>query len=561
MVLERETFENQWRDVADHILPTRPRFLVSDANKGDRKNQKIYDSTATIASRTLRSGLMSGLTSPARPWFSLTTPFQELNEAEAVKNWLSDVTKAMRTVFIKSNLYNVLPMIYGDIGTFGTSCMYMEEDFDSVVRFFSLPVGSFVIGTDHLGRVNKFGREFRMTVSQIVEKFGLDKETQKIDWENISESVKNFYEQGFTEQWIDVTQIIKPNDEYKPNSPLSKHKKFRSTYYESARGGKLDVSAYEGMLLSDKGYDFFPVLAPRWEVSGEDVYGTNCPGFEAIGDVRQLQIGEKRILQAIEKSINPPMLGPTALKTKKASTIPGDITYFDVRDGNQGFRPVYEIQPKINEMELKQQQVRQRISRAYFEDLFLMMANSNRRQITAREIDERHEEKLLALGPVLEQLNQDLLDPLIDNTFAIMINQQMLPPAPKELQGVELKVEYISIMAQAQKLSGLASIDRFTGYIGQLATLSAEVLDKVDLDQLIDVYGDITSIDPRTIHDDEKVKKVREQRMQAQQQQAMMENMQAGASAAKDLGQAGDGGGQLADLLQMAGAGQITGNQ
>jgi hypothetical protein len=553
MKIEQESFHSQWRDVADHILPTRPRFLTSDANRGDRKNYKIYDNTATIAARNLRSGLMGGLTSPARPWFQLSTPVPELNENGAVKQWLDDVTKRMRTVLIKSNLYNVLPLVFGDIGTFATGGVYMEEDFDSVVRFFSLPIGSYYIGVDHLGRVNKYAREFRMTVHQIVMKFGYDREKNEIDWSGISESVKNLYESGHTEQWIDVSHVIKPNHEYKPNSPLSKHKLYKSVYYESSRGNVDDSSSYSGELLSDKGYDYFPVLAPRWEVTGEDVYGTNCPGFEAIGDTRQLQTGEKRLLQAIEKSINPPMLGPTSLKQKKASTIPGDITYYDIREGQQGFRPVYEINPRINEMELKQQQVRQRISKAYFEDLFLMMANSTRRQITAREIDERHEEKLLALGPVLEQLNQDLLDPLIDNTFDIMLRQQMLPLPPEEIQGIELKVEYTSIMAQAQKLSGLAGVDRFTQYVGQVAQVDPRILDKVNADQLIDVYGEITSIDPQVINDDKVVEKVRQDRAKQQQQQAMMEQIKQGAGAARDLGQAEDG--QLGELLRVAQAG------
>lgn len=158
----------------------------------------------------------------------------------------------------------------------------------------------------------------------------------------------------------------------------------------------------------------------------------------ALGDVKQLQIGERRTMEAVEKMIRPPMIGPSSLKNQSASILPGDITYLDIREGMQGFRPVHEIQFRIQEMEQKQDQVRGRIQRAFFEDLFLMLANSNRRQITAREIEERYEEKLLALGPVLEQLNQDLLDPLIDIIFDIHLKQNLLPEIPEELQGLEI---------------------------------------------------------------------------------------------------------------------------
>lgn len=215
-------------------------------------------------------------------------------------------------------------------------------------------------------------------------------------------------------------------------------------------------------------------MAPRWEVAGEDSYGTDCPGMMSLGDNKQLQVGEKMSAQAVEKMIKPPMIGPTSLRQQKASILPGDITYVDTREGMQGFRPAHEINFNISALEAKQDQVRMRIKSAYFEDLFLMLASSDRRQITASEIDERHEEKLLALGPVLEQLNQDLLDPLIDNAYAIMDAQGYIPPAPEEIAGQALKIEYVSIMAQAQKLISIGSVDRFSGFVGQLMQIAPE---------------------------------------------------------------------------------------
>lgn len=190
------------------------------------------------------------------------------------------------------------------------------------------------------------------------------------------------------------------------------------------------------------------------------------------------------------------------------------------------------------ELEQKQSEVRNRIRRTFFEDLFLMLASSDRRQITAREIDERHEEKLLALGPVLEQLNQDLLDPLIDIAFTIMQKQGMLPQAPPEIQGQEMKIEYISIMAQAQKMVGLASVDRFAGFAAQVASIDPRSLDKLNTDNLIDVYGDMTSVPSKLIRSDEEAQEIRDKRDQQAQAQAQAESAAQMASAAKDLSQA-----------------------
>ena len=562
---ERSTFLSHWRDLGDYILPRRPRFYTSDVNKGDRRNQKIIDSTATLAARTLRSGMMSGVTSPARPWFRLTTPDPEMSEYGSVKEWLYKVQNIMSTSFLRSNLYNTLPILYGDLGVFGTAPMSVEEDFTgNVLACQSFPVGSYMISKNSIGIVDTFFREFKMTVRQIIQQFGNYEPGGKVDWSNMSSYIKGLYDVGQTEQWVEVCHVIKPNDDYDPKKVESKYKRYMSCYYEKGTsqatqqnyiGGTADASK----LLSEKGYDYFPILCPRWEVTGEDVYGTSCPGMDALGDIKQLQLGEKRSFEAIEKMIRPPMISPTALRNQSVSLLPGDVNYADIRDGQQGMRPAFEVNFRIQEMEMKQDQVRQRIRRAFFEDLFLMLSTSDRRDITAREIEERHEEKLLALGPVLEQLNQDLLDPLVDVAFDIHARQGLIPPPPEELQGVQLKVEYLSIMAQAQKLIGIGGIERFAGFVGQMASIDQSVLDKIKGDEVVDVYAEITSIPPGIVRTDEEVQAIRDSRAQAQQaqQQAMMAEQT--ANAAKTMSETDiQGENALNAVLKQANAGSLV---
>lgn len=555
MELEFSTFRKTWSDLSDMVAPRRSRFFVDDVNKGDHRNQHIIDSTATMALRTLRSGMVAGVTSPARPWFKLGLGFSFEKPSTAVQDWLATSTKMMSNVFLRSNLYNVLPILFGDIGTFATGCMYMEEDFDSVVRFYSFPIGSYKIANDSKLNVQVFFREFEMTVRQIIEKFGKG-EDGKIDWSNISGTVKSMYEAQTYEKRIQIAHCIKPNDDYDPNKLESKYKKYISVYYERGAGNATTTSfgsnstGNDGKFLSERGYDYFPVLAPRWETTGEDVYGTNCPAWVALGDIKQLQFGEKKVAQAVEKMINPPMVGATSLKQQNASIIAGDITYVDDVQGQRGFRPAHEVNFNIAPMEAKQEQIRQRIKRAFFEDLFLMLATSDRREITAREIDERHEEKLLALGPVLEQLNQDLLDPLIDNTFHLMEKQGLIPEPPPEIQGQEIKIEYISVMAQAQKLADVGKLEQFTGFVGQLAALDPSALDKIETDTLVDMFAEMTGVPVDVVRTEEMVAKIRDARAQAQQQQVQMEQMGHAVDAAKNLSETSTKEGNvLSDLI------------
>jgi hypothetical protein len=566
--LERSSFATHWRDLGEYILPRRPRFNTSDTNRGDRRNQKIIDSTATLAARTLRSGMMSGVTSPARPWFRLSPQDTGLEEVGHVKDWLYFVSQRMSTIFTKSNLYNCLPIVYGDIGVFGTGAMSIEEDMDSVIRCYPFAIGSYSISNNDRLKVDTFFRDFRLTVRQIVEKFAQLKDSGRIDWSNCSSFVRDAWDRGQYETWVDLRHTIRPNEEYDPRKALSKFKKYQSVYYEVGTRGQSGGGQFvtdgidQDKFLSEKGYDYFPILCPRWEVTGEDAYGTSCPGMDALGDIKQLQLGEKRAAQAIEKMVNPPMTGPASLRNQKASILPGDITYVDVREGQQGYRPAHEVNLRLGELENKQQQIRGRIQRAFYEDLFLMLAESDRREITAREVEERHEEKLLALGPVLEQLNQDLLDPLIDNTFQIMLRQRMIPPPPKELQGMPLRIEYISIMAQAQKLIGIAGIERFHGFIAQAAQVEPSVKDKVNYDQMADIYGDMTSLPPGIVRTDEEVQAVRQQQAQAVQAQQQSEAVAQGAQAAKNLSQADTSGkNALTELMQQAQAGNMVPQQ
>lgn len=559
---ERSTFLPHWRSLSDYLLPRRSRFTITDVNKGDRRNQNIIDNTATLAARTLRSGMMSGVTSPARPWFRLTTPDPDMANFGTVKEWLYDVTKRMETVFIRSNIYNALPVIYGDIGVFATAAMSLEEDFDGdVIRCYPFPIGSYMIANDHKLKVNVFFREFSMTVRQIVSRFGELTEGGQANWDNMSHHVKNLWEQGQTEAWVNVCHVISPNDEYDESKLESKYKKYRSVYYERGYGSSTTqgYSVDDNRILSDKGYNYFPILCPRWEVTGEDVYGTDCPGMTALGDVKALQLMHRRKAKAVDKMIDPPMTAPSSMKNQKASLLPADITYIDTREGQQGFRPTHEVRPNIQELLLDIQSHQGRIQRAFYEDLFLMLANSDRREITAREIDERHEEKLLALGPVLEQLNQDLLDPLIDNTFEIMLQQGLIPPPPEELQGMQLKVEYISVMAQAQKLVGIGGIERFTGFAGQVAQVNPSILDKVNADKLIEIHGDYNSIPPGIVRTDDEVAAIRDQRAQQQQAQAQAERIKMLTSGAKDLAGADmSGDNALTRVIDQANAGALT---
>ncbi|HBV3315389.1 TPA: phage tail protein [Klebsiella pneumoniae] len=518
---DRSSFDPHWRELSDFINPRGSRFLVTDVNRDDRRNTKIVDPTATLAARTLSSGMMSGITSPARPWFKLATPDPDMMDYGPVKLWLEVVQRRMNEVFNKSNIYQSLPLLYASLGNYSTGAMAVLEDDSDVIRTMMFPIGSYYMANSPRGSVDTCFRKFSMTVRQLVMEFGLN---------NVSDSVKGMWDSGNYESWIEVIHAVYPNIDRDTAKLNSKNKPVKSVYYEV--GGDSDK------LLRESGFDEFPIMAPRWEVNGEDVYGSSCPGMIALGQVKALQLEQKRKSQLIDKATNPPMVGPSSLRNQRVSLLPGDITYIDQVTGQDGFKPAYLVNPNTADLLADIQDTRQIINSAYFVDLFMMLQNINTRSMPVEAVIEMKEEKLLMLGPVLERLNDECLNPLIDRTFSIMARKNLLPPPPDVLQGMPLRIEYISVMAQAQKSIGLSSLSSTVGFIGQLAKAKPEALDKLNVDQAIDAFAEMSGVSPTVIVPQEQVEQVREQRAQQQQQQQMVAMGMAAAQGAKTLSEA-----------------------
>ena len=514
---ERATWFSHWKEISDYLLPRNGRFFIQDRDKGWRRHNNIYDSTGTRALRVLAAGMMAGMTSPARPWFRLGTPDPALNEFAPVKLWLSQVTRLMLEVFARSNTYRSLHSMYEELGAFGTAATIVMDDFDDVIRHYPLTCGEYAIATDYRGQVNTLYREFQKTVAEVVGEFGI---------KNVSQSTKNMYDRGSLDQWVTIVHAIEPRTDRDPSKRDSKNMPYKSVYFE--------LNADPGKYLRESGYTQFPALAPRWATAGGDIYG-NSPGMEALGDVKQLQHEQLRKAQGIDYKTKPPLQVPTSMKNRDVETLPGGISFVDAANPTGGIRTAFEVNLDLSHLLADIQDVRGRIQGAFYADLFLMLANQSNTRMTATEVAERHEEKLLMLGPVLERLHNELLDPLIEMTFNRMLSAGIVPPPPQELQGIDLNVEFVSMLAQAQRAVATNSVDRFVGNIGMIAQMKPDVLDKFDSDKWADLYGDMLGVDPQIIVPSDQVALIRQQRAEAQAAQQKMAMMEQAAGAAKNL--------------------------
>ena len=531
---ERSSWMTHWQELTIYLLPRNGRYFPTDANNGGRKHNAIYDNTGTRALRTLAAGLMGGLTSPARPWFRLATADPELNRYAPVRAWLNDTTRVMLDIFQKSNTYRSLHGMYEELGTFGTAASLVAEDFDSVIHHYPLTVGEYAIAQNYRGEICTLYREFQKTVGELVKEFGRDK---------VSQSVRNMFDAGNLDAWVPVMHAIEPRADRDTTKRDAQNMAWRSIYFEL--GGDGDT------LLRESGYERFPAVVPRWTVTGGDIYG-NSPGMEALGDIKQLQHEQLRKAQGIDYQTKPPLQVPSSMKNRDVDTLPGGISYVDAASAAGGIKSAFEVNLNLSYLLADIQDVRERVRGAFYADLFMMLANQVDVRMTATEVAERHEEKMLMLGPVLERLHNELLDPLIEMTFTRMIQSGVVPPPPPELQGQDLNVELVSMLAQAQRAVATNGIDRFVGNLGQIATFKPDVLDKFDADQWADEYADMLGVSPDLIVADEQVALIRNQRAQAQAQAQQAAQMQTMADSAAKLGTVDTGGKNAAsDILNL----------
>jgi hypothetical protein len=531
---ERASWWGNWQELSMYFLPYNGRFFVQDRNKGYRKFNNILDNTGTRAVTVIGAGLMAGATSPARPWFRLSTGDEDRDKNYEVKCWLRKVERLLMRIFQKSNTYRMLHGSYENIAVFGTGGSIQVEDFQNVIHHYPLSVGEFAIAQDYRGNVCTIYRELEKTVGEVVKEFGK---------ENCSKTVLNLFDRGSLDAWVRIMHVIEPREDRDPRKRDAKNMAWTSTYYEPQ--GDQDKTLREG------GFRRFSGIVPRWWGRDGDVYGIS-PGMVALGDTKQLQIEQLRKSQGIDFMTNPPLQVPGVLKDKDVDRLPGGITYTDLGP-NSKIQSLFDVPINLQYLLEDIHDVRERINSAYFVDLFLMLANRTDTTKTATEVAELHEEKLLMLGPVLERMHNELLEPLVNNTFVRCIEANLLPPLPKELQGIELNVEFISILAQAQKAIEMNGIDRFTMSLGTMAQFKPGVLDKLDELAWADKASDILGVDPELIVPNDKVVLIQKQRQQDQAQAQQAAQLEQASKSVRNLGATptGNNSNAFADLMSQ----------
>jgi hypothetical protein len=503
---QRQNWETHWQEVADYMQP-RKADVTKQRARGDKRMEQVFDSSPIQAVELLAASLHGMLTNPSTPWFTLRFKDEEIENEDEAKLWLEASTDAMYTAFNRSNFQQEIFELYHDLITFGTAAMFIEEDDEDIIKFSTRHINEVFIAENDKGRIDTIYRRFKISARAAMQKFG----------EAVSSDVQSAFKKDPYKE-VEILHAVYPRSDFNPNKKDKKNMPFESVYIEFKNGNELSVS----------GFREFPFVVPRYLKASNEIYGRS-PAMTALPDVKMLNEMCKTTIKAAQKQVDPPLLVPDDGFLLPVRTVPGGLNFY--RSGTRDRIEPLNIGAN-NPLGLNMEQQRRDSIRAVFYVNQLMMQDGP--QMTATEVIQRNEEKMRLLGPVLGRLQSELLKPLIDRVFAILLRNNMLPAAPEFLSGRDIEIEYVSPLAKAQKSTELQSIMRAVEILGSLANV-APVFDYVNFDNLVKHLADIVGVPQKILKTQSQVNAERQQAAQQQEQMQQMQQLQQVAKAGGDI--------------------------
>ena len=519
----RQDYLKRWKAIRDYQLPYIGCFddTADTTDYARRRDTNIYHSVAWQANQSFAAGVMSGLTPPSRQWFRLIWSNDTMKNHPEAGELLDKRMNILQDVLLKSNFYNAIHSSYLELA-FGQAPLAIFQDADTGVHFVPFTVGTYMMENGPDGIVDTFCTKYEMTARQLADKFGADR---------LPSSIRAELENGGVKTKHKLWWLVEPNRFHDRNKEVMDkyHMKYLSLYWlEEGEKDFLDIG----------GFQEWPIPVARYLVTGSETYGKG-PGWFAEGDSKGLQKLEKDDIIAVELGIKPPMAASATTAKQGINLTPGSYT---VVERNEPVTPLFNVNVNLQHLQEKILDLQDRIKRAYSADLFMMLERLEDKSMTAQEVLQRKQEQLQQLGPVVQRLQFEFLRKIIERVYNILDRAGILPqPEDAELalalSQQEVTIEYISPLAQAQKMAGMTNIEQAIAFTGQLAQFDQSVLDKIDFAKTIDSYFDMVGAPASIKRTEEEYEAIQQQKAQAmaeaKQQEQMAQAVQMAAPAAQ----------------------------
>lgn len=511
---DRYNHESIWQKVADYMLPLQNNILA-DKIDGDSKYPQIYDSTGMNSLELLGGSLHGMLTSPTSFFFGLTSGNLALDQRDSVRKWLQSTVRKMHLVVNNSNFQTEIHEYYLNLVGFGNAPLWMEEDVENVVRFASRHVKEVYPEENSKGVIDIIYRDFKLDARGIYDEFGADNK------QYFPDSVVQAYNNGKNEKF-EIVQMIYPRkvayQGYNPRDTPDKDRQEMLTRQPNQRFQWVSqyVLVKDKVSLEIKGYNEFPVVYGRWmKVPGEN-HGRGC-GEKALPDVLTINEMTRITLVGAQKVIDPPIQMPDDGFVMPVITRPSGINYY-----RAGSPETDRISTIFNDsrVDFGYQAIdrkTQAIKDAFYVNQLQLGTGP---QMTATEVDARTSQALRLLAPMLGRQQFEFLAPFVGRLYAIMNRRGQIDPVPQELNNVQIKVQYTSVMAMTQRQSEMTNIQRGLSALAPMTAFDPQVTDIVDATQTARIALGLNNFPQEAIRDQKDIDAMRKQRQEQAAQQA-----------------------------------------
>lgn len=530
---DRANWESHWQEISEFISPRKADF-VGMRQAGEKRHQKVYDSTGEHSLTISTAGLYGLATNPAAKWFILRTQDDQLNESQPVKLWLQATEQRLWSKMYApgSKFGTSLTEIYEDLISFGTAVMFVGQRRNGTLLFQARHLAECVIAENDEGDIDTVYRCYEATVRELVQQFGI---------KTVSDEVRKAFEDRKYERKFDVIHVVAPRSDRDPGKRDAKNMAFMSCYFERKSKN----------ILEETGFPEFPYVVPRWSKRPGEIYGRS-PAMTALADIKMLNEMMKTTLKAAQKATDPPLFLPDDAFMGPLRVVPGGLNFYR---GNREIIPMPTPDKLPITLEIMEE-VRNRIRNTFNVDLLQMFTDHD---MTLGEAQMRQSERMRILGPILGRLNGELLERLVERVYGILSRAKMLPEVPQELDSVPVSVDFVSPIAVAQRQVEAAGFMQMMQMAMPILQVDPGAFGRVfSSDRSLEVLADVFRVNPKILTTDE------EKEAAAQQAQAMQAAQMGpplaktaldGAKATQALGATqAEGGMDLAALLQGAGA-------
>ena len=529
----RAKFEANWTEAqtyADNVV-------MNWGKPGEVPSRpKRFTSKPFQYNKTLVAGILGYAVSPSLVWFKLGMENTNLLKEYGVKDWLEQCESELLAMFNRSNFYKETNPAVKDSTCIGHGVLHIEEDIENArIRYTHFPSNELFLDVNANGDIDTCFRWYADTLRNIVDFFGED---------NVSDNMRRDIKEP--SHWNDSHEILMcvyPRKSYNPKYKDAKNMPYACVY--------LDLVNHH--ILKESGYREFPFAVFEWERYSGFAYSSS-PAQDAMPDIKALNIIKKSSLQIAQTSAEPPMMASQEMHDIDLS--PRGITYLPTKDSRLEPVRTGENYP-ITLQELANYE--QAVKDWFYVDYFLALQERNQ-QMTATEVMELQGEKAATLSTFIVSLNE-FLSNIIQRTFNLLMRAQMLPPPPMALmkQQAIIKIDFTGPLAQNQKkYHQMGGTMQALSAVGPIIQMFPNAGDFIDGDELLKSTAEGMGMPQNIIREDDDVKKIREERIKAQQEAAAQQQQMAMAQSlmqnANKMGEAAQEGSMMDQInKQLAG--------